>query len=91
MPRSAAHAERNKAFREGSIDNERTRALAIPTGKLIPAQARELGALWEVEDVPSGQGGRIHWLGHRSATRVILYFHGNGFLPWLSVSHGFIV
>lgn len=76
MPRSSAHAERNKAFREASIDNDKTRSLAVPTGELIPAQAAELGAKWEVEDVPDGRGARIHWVGDRAARRVILYFHG---------------
>jgi hypothetical protein len=77
MPRSVAHEARNKAFRDASIDNGTTRANATPTAQLIPAQAQELGVKWEVEDVPDGQGGRLHWVGDRAAKKVILYFHGD--------------
>jgi hypothetical protein len=76
MARSAAHAARNKSYREGLTDNVAAQAASMPTAQRIPLQAKELGVEWEAEDVPSGQGGRIHWVGDRAAKKVILYFHG---------------
>jgi len=77
MSRSAAHDARNKSYREALGDNVSAKAASIPTAQRIPTQAKELGVEWEVEDVPNGQGGRIHWVGDRGAKQVILYFHGD--------------
>ena len=86
MTRSTAHEARNKAYRAALTDNATAKAAAIPTAQLIPKQAKELGVPWEVENVPSGQGGKIHWVGDRAATKVVLYFHGNHPLHWTFVS-----
>lgn len=80
MSRSAAHDARNKAYREVLGGNAAAAAAAIPTARFIPTQAKQLDVKWEVEDVRDGQGGRIHWVGDRSAKKVILYFHGD-YLP----------
>jgi hypothetical protein len=86
MSRSAAHDARNKSYREALGDNSAAIAASIPTAQRIPTQAKELGVKWEVEDVPDGQGGRIHWVGDRAAKKVILYFHGY-YLPILRFFH----
>jgi len=47
---------------------------------------------WEAEDVPDGQGGRLHWVGDRAAKKVILYYHGGGFgLPMFNGNMTFFV
>ncbi len=76
MSRGAQYELRNKAAREFLLDEGRARKLAPPTAEVVPAQAKELGVKWEVEDVPDGRGAKLHWLGDRNAKTVILYFHG---------------
>src|ERR1700677_195328 len=79
MSRSEAYNARNKAVREASANRAQAKAAAAPTAQIIPAQASELGVRWEVEDVPDGRGGKLHWVGDRSAKKVLLYFHGDYF------------
>ena len=76
MSRSAAHAARNRGFREAFAAPFEFKAALLPTGELIPKEAQKLGLKHDVEDVPDGRGARIHWLGDRSAKKVLLYFHG---------------
>lgn len=77
MSRSAAHDARNRRYREALTDSATIKAVSIPTARRIENDAKELGVRWEAEDVPDGQGGRIHWVGDRAAKKVILYFHGD--------------
>ncbi|EXJ92458.1 hypothetical protein A1O3_01009 [Capronia epimyces CBS 606.96] len=79
MSRSAAHDARNRGFREAFATPFEFKDSLLPTGELIPKEAQKLHLQHEVEDVPAGRGARIHWLGDRSASKVLLYFHGGGF------------
>lgn len=76
MSRSAAHDARNKSFREAFAKPFEYKATALPTAQVIIEEAQKLNLEHSVEDVPAGSGARIHWLGDRSAKRVLLYFHG---------------
>jgi len=77
MSRSPAYDARNKGYREALTDSAAFKASSIPTAQRIENDAKELGVKWEAEDVPDGQGARIHWVGDRAAKKVILYFHGD--------------
>lgn len=76
MSRSDAHDVRNAAFRKAFETPFEFKSSLLPTADLIAKEAKKLGLQHEVQDIPSGRGARIHWLGDRSAKRVLLYFHG---------------
>lgn len=81
MSRSEAHDARNTAFREAFRKPVEFGATCPPTGTLIETEAQKLNLEHHVEDVPvpNGNDAKLHWLGDRSAKKVILYFHGGGF------------
>ena len=76
MPRSDAHDARNAAFRQAFGNPFEYKESAAPTAEVITEEAKKLDIPHFVEDVPAGKGARIHWLGDRSAKKVLLYFHG---------------
>jgi hypothetical protein len=76
MSRSTAHDLRNDAFREGFASPEKAKELALPTGRVIEDHAKARKVEHHDEEVPNSDGARLHWLGDRSADKVILYFHG---------------
>jgi len=76
MPRSDAHDARNAAFRQAFGKPFEYKESAGPTAQVITEEASKLDISHFVEDVPASKGARIHWLGNRSAKKVLLYFHG---------------
>ena len=76
MSRSDAYDARNQAFQQAYVSIPDAKAASIPTAKIIPALCQELGLPAHVEDVPNGAGGKLHWMGNRSAKKIILYVHG---------------
>ena len=84
MARSEAHNQRNAQFREAFLKPWDFANSAPPTGKTIESEAKELGLAHEVDDIPNGQGAKLHWLGNTKPDIVVLYFHGNVVLPSLS-------
>lgn len=76
MSRSTAHDARNAALQSTFSSLDGARAQSIPDAIVIPARAKILGLAHCVEDIPESDGAKIHWVGDRSATKVILYFHG---------------
>lgn len=76
MSRSAAHDQRNDAFREVFLKPLEFKATIPVTADQVPAEAQKLGVEHHVEDVPNADGARLHWIGDRAALNVILYFHG---------------
>ena len=87
MSRSAEHDARNAALKAALGTNELARAASQPTGNTVPAQCKDLGLAWEVEDISDSNGARIHWLGARGVPSVLLYFHGIVSLTILLVRH----
>ncbi|KAI1625071.1 Alpha/Beta hydrolase protein [Exophiala viscosa] len=79
MPRSDAHDARNAAFRQAFGKPFEYKESAAPTAEVITEEAKKLDVPHFVDDVPASKGARIHWLGDRSAKKVLLYFHGGGF------------
>lgn len=75
MARSEAHKIRNDQSRELFSTLEKTSILP-PTGKMIPARATDLNIKHAVEEIPNSKNAKIHWLGDRTSTKVLLYFHG---------------
>ena len=76
MSRSEAHEQRNAQFREAFKAPFNFAATAPPTADIIPQQAKQLELAHTVDDIPNGQGARLHWLGNTKPDKVILYFHG---------------
>jgi hypothetical protein len=76
MSRSTAYDLRNDAFREGFASLEKAKEIALPTGRVIEDHAKARKVEHHAEEVPNSDGARLHWLGDRSADKVILYFHG---------------
>jgi hypothetical protein len=76
MSRSKAHDQRNAAIREAFLRPFELAAASPPTGQTISVQAQMLNLDHSIEEVPGGKGARLHWLGNRSAEKIILYFHG---------------
>lgn len=76
MSRSTEHDARNAAFLTTFSSCDVSRAQSTPNSIIIPKQAKLLGLVHNVEDVPDSDGAKIHWLGDRSSRKVILYFHG---------------
>lgn len=76
MSRSEAHDARNAALQERFSNLNSARAEATPDSIVVPHRARLLGLNTEVESVPHSNGAKIHWLGDKSAKKVILYYHG---------------
>jgi hypothetical protein len=87
MSRSAAHDARNKTFREAFAKPFEYKANALPTAQVITEEAQKLNLEHSIEDIPAGRGARIHWLGDRSAKRVLLYFHGKASKSYLRCNH----
>jgi len=79
MSRSAAHDQRNAAFREVFRKPFEAQAAMTGTGQTIQEEAQKLKIEHYVEEIPKGRNARLHWLGDRSAKKVLLYFHGTGF------------
>ena len=79
MPRSEAHQARNESFRAAFAKPFEYKESAQPTAQVIQEGAQKLQLENFVEEVPKGQGARIHWLGQRTAKNVLLYFHGECF------------
>ena len=77
MSRSAAHDARNTSLQELFLNPFELKAAIPPTAQVIPEEAQKLNLEHYVEDIPSSRGARIHWLGDRSAKKVLLYFHGD--------------
>ncbi|EXJ82596.1 hypothetical protein A1O3_06409 [Capronia epimyces CBS 606.96] len=85
MSRSAAHDERNTSFREAFRTPFEFASSAAPTAQLVQTETQKLKLEHDVEDIPNSNGARLHWIGDRSAEKVLLYFHGGGFcLPALN-------
>ena len=76
MSRSPEHDARNFALQARFSNLDNARAGAIPDAITIPNRAKLLGLQHEVQDVPESEGARIHWLGDKSADKVIVYYHG---------------
>ncbi|KAJ3464875.1 hypothetical protein MRS44_009661 [Fusarium solani] len=76
MARSELHEKRNKTVRDGLSSVAEARAASPSTTQAMTLQCRELGVDLTTEDIPEGQGAKIHWIGDRSPQTVILYFHG---------------
>lgn len=79
MSRSAEHDARNTAFLNAFKSLEAVKAQSIPNAVVIPKTGGKLGLEHQIDDVPNSDGAKIHWLGDRSAKKVILYFHGTFF------------
>ncbi|KAF2498909.1 alpha/beta-hydrolase [Lophium mytilinum] len=79
MSRSAAHDARNVDLRKAFVDPSISQAVSVPTAAIIESRCKKDNVPWQVDDVPNSSGARIHWIGDRSAQKVILYFHGGGF------------
>ncbi len=77
MSRSAAHDARNAAFRQAFSSMDGARAALVPDAIVIPNTARSLGLNHEVQEIPDSEGAKIHWVGDKTAEKVILYFHGS--------------
>ena len=84
MARSEAHNQRNAQFREAFLKPWDFANSTPPSGKTIESEAKELGLAHEVDDIPNGQGAKLHWLGNTKPDIVVLYFHGNTVLENLS-------
>ena len=56
-------------------DNE-TRILFPSTASVLAKYAKSHQIDYRVEEVRSGDGAMLHWMGDRKAKKVILYFHG---------------
>ena len=76
MSRSADHENRNAAFREAFLKPLEFAAAAPATAEQVRTEAQKLGIEHHVEDIPNSQGAKLHWLGDRTAPKVLLYFHG---------------
>ena len=76
MSRSEEHDSRNKALQQAFSSRDDAKAAGQPTAKTIQAECRKLGLPWRSEDITAAEGARLHWIGDRDATAVLLYFHG---------------
>ncbi|KAH7080777.1 Alpha/Beta hydrolase protein [Paraphoma chrysanthemicola] len=79
MSLSSQKEARNAALRQALSSAEAANAASIPDEKLVPEQCKDLKLPWQVEEIPDSEGAKLHWIGDRSATNVLLYFHGGGF------------
>jgi len=75
MSRSQAHKARNDQTRS-AFPNLGAANILPRTDVVASTQAKEHGLHYAVEHVPNGNGAKIHWLGDRSSSKAILYFHG---------------
>lgn len=73
--RSEAHAARNELIRTTFSSLELSTALP-PTASTVSDCAKAANVAHGVEDIPGSEGANIHWLGDKSASNVLLYFHG---------------
>lgn len=76
MGRSPEHDARNAALQTRFSDLNVARAEAVPDEITIPARAKILNLTHETQNLPNSEGAVIHWLGDKSAEKVIVYFHG---------------
>jgi hypothetical protein len=76
MGRSPEHDSRNAALQSRFSDLNVARAEVVPDAITIPARAKLLNLKHETQDLPNSEGAVIHWLGDKSANKVIVYFHG---------------
>lgn len=80
MSRSAAHKARNDETRSLFATLEQTSILP-PTGTTVAARAEASEIPYAVEDIPKSKNARVHWLGDRTARKVLLYCHGENQQP----------
>ncbi|OCK78706.1 alpha/beta-hydrolase [Lepidopterella palustris CBS 459.81] len=66
-------------FQSAFSDLDLARKNSPPTSTTIPARCKILNLPWQADDVPNSSGARIHWIGDRSAKKVIFYIHGGGY------------
>jgi hypothetical protein len=76
MSRSEAYAARNRSLRALFTSVKASAAALPPTAITIEMKAKELNVSHAVEAIPRSHGARLHWLGDRSASKLLLYFHG---------------
>ncbi|KAF2452832.1 Alpha/Beta hydrolase protein [Lineolata rhizophorae] len=62
-----------------SVDELPYTPLFPSTESVVAGSCRKLKWPREIQDIPGGEGARIHWLGDQKAKHVLLWFHGGGF------------